>query len=87
MECFLQYLDDLDDLVGMLGLSAERLRNFLIYSVSTVLASGVCVAGIVLAQLHTPTAMATLTVLLVTLLYRSATHPQAYKAAQSTTIS
>ena len=73
MECLLQYLDDIDDLVGMVGLAMERARRWLI-AVCFWLALGAgAAAGILLALIHPPIALATSTLLFVTLLYRSAT--------------
>lgn len=75
MERVLQYLDDLDDFYGMIGLLSERLRRFM-----QTLFSYLCVvvgatAGVSLALAHPPVALATATLLFVTLLYRSVTVP------------
>lgn len=75
MERVLQYLDDLDDFYGMIGLVSERLRRFM-----QALFSYLCVvvgatAGVSLALVHPPIALATSTLLFVTLLYRSVTVP------------
>jgi len=75
MECFLQYFDDLDDLYGMAGLIIERLRRSLYALCSYLLITAVAVAGIWLALLHPPIALATALLLFVTLLYRSVTGP------------
>jgi len=75
MERLLQYLDDLDDLCGMVGLINERLRHFtLVLFYSLTVAAG-ALAGVWLATLHAPIALATSTLLFVTLLYRSVTSP------------
>ncbi len=75
MERFLLYLDDLDDLYGMVGLIGERLRRLLFaVLVYTVLVAG-AMTGMWLALKHTPLAVATGTLLFVTLLYRSVTAP------------
>ncbi len=75
MERLLQYLDDLDDLYGMAGMAVERLRRFFyavfLYSLIAVGA----IAGIWLALVHPPLALATSILLFVTLLYRSVTAP------------
>ncbi len=77
MECFLQYLDDLDDLYGALGLLWESLRRAVIGLFSlTVLLAGAS-GGVALALVHPPVALATGTVLFVILLYRSVTVPGA----------
>ena len=75
MEFLLQYLDDLDDLYGALGLVWERLRRAIIKIVSLGMLLAVAAGGIGLALLHPPIAMATSTMLFVILLYRSVTVP------------
>ena len=75
MEFLLQYLDDLDDLYGVFGLVWERLRRTILKLVSIAMISSVAIAGIGLALLHPPIALATSTVLFVILLYRSVTVP------------
>ena len=77
MECFLQYLDDLDDLYGAFGLLWETLRRAVIGLFSlTVLLAGAA-GGVALALVHPPVALATGTMLFVILLYRSVTVPGA----------
>jgi hypothetical protein len=73
MERLLQYLDDLDDLYGMVGLIVERLRRFLYALFSYSLIGAGAAAGIWLALRHPPLALATCILLFVTLLYRSVT--------------
>ena len=73
MECFLQYLDDLDDLYGAVGLVWEHLRRTLLKLVSLAMLLGVAASGVLLALVHPPVALAISTVLFVTLLYRSVT--------------
>jgi len=75
MEFLLQYLDDLDDLYGVLGLVWERLRRTIIKIASVGMLLAVAAGGIELALLHPPIAMATSTMLFVILLYRSVTVP------------
>ncbi len=75
MERFLLYFDDLDDLYGMIGLLAERLRRFLFAVVSYLLLSAGAIAGIGLALSHPPLALATAILLFVLLMYRSVTAP------------
>jgi hypothetical protein len=77
MERFLQYLDDLDDLFGMLGLIVERLRRFTLALFSCLTLGAGALAGVWLATLHAPIALATSILLFVTLLYRSVTSPVA----------
>lgn len=81
MEFLLQYLDDLDDLYGAAGLVWERLRRMLLRLISVVMVAGVAAAGIGLALLHPPIALATSTMLFVILLYRSVTVPSKKWAA------
>ena len=75
MECFLQYLDDLDDLYGAFGLVWEKLRRTLLKLISVLMVLAVGAGGISLARAHPPIALATSTMLFVTLLYRSVTVP------------
>ena len=75
MEFLLQYLDDLDDFYGVVGLIRERLRETLLRLLSITLTSAVAVAAIWLALVHPPIALATSTILFVILLYRSGTVP------------
>ena len=75
MECLLQYLDDLDDLFGAVGLLSERLRRGMLKLLTVIMATVVAAAGVWLALLHPPIALATSTVLFVTLLYRTVTAP------------
>jgi hypothetical protein len=75
MECFLQYLDDLDDLYGAFGLIWEKLRRTLLKLTSVLMVLAVGAGGISLALAHPPIALATSTMLFVTLLYRSVTVP------------
>ena len=75
MECLLQYLDDLDDLFGVVGLVWERLRRAMLKLLAVIMATIAATAGIWLALLHPPIALATSTVLFVILLYRTVTAP------------
>lgn len=75
MECLLQYLDDLDDLFGIVGLVWERLRRAMLRLLAVLMATVVGGAGMWLALLHPPIALATSTVLFVVLLYRTVTAP------------
>jgi hypothetical protein len=81
MECFLQYLDNLDDLYGMFGLVWEKLRRVLLKLVSLAMVLTVAAGGIALALAHPPIALATSTMLFVTLLYRTVTVPSPRWAA------
>ena len=77
MECFLQYLDDLDDLYGAFGLVWERLRRAALNLLKLAMLLAGAAGGVALALAHAPIALATGTVLFVILLYRSVTGPHA----------
>ena len=66
-------MDDIDDLYGALGLVYERFRRLFFNLVALLAAALIVAAGIMLALVHPPIALATCIVLFVTLLYRSAT--------------
>ncbi len=73
MECLLQYLDDLDDLYGAVGLVWEKMRRTLLKMISLAMILAVAASGFLFALAHPPIALATSTLLFVTLLYRSVT--------------
>ncbi len=73
MERLLQYMDDIDDLYGAFGLVYERIRRLLLNLIALFAATLIVAAGVALALVHPPIALATCIVLFVTLLYRSAT--------------
>ena len=75
MERVLQYWDDLDDLVGTIGLVAERIRRLVLFILYTAFVATLQLGGILLALAEPPLALAIVTILFVTLLYRSATNP------------
>ena len=77
MECFLQYLDDLDDLYGAFGLVWENLRRAILGLFALTMLLAGAAGGVALALAHPPLALATGTVLFVILLYRSVTVPGA----------
>lgn len=77
MEIIAQWFDDLDDLVSALGLIGERIRHLLVAAAFLVLACGIETAAVMLALRHPPIASATATMLIVILMYRSATSPRA----------
>tara|TARA_R110002096_G_scaffold154_30_gene1021 strand:+ start:17570 stop:17815 length:246 start_codon:yes stop_codon:yes gene_type:complete len=81
MERFLQYLDDLDDLYGMAGLVRERVRRFIIAVTSYLAIASAAIGGIWFAMVVPPLAVATTTLLFVTLLYRSVTSPRTQNPA------
>ena len=76
MEIVAQWLDDLDDMISSVRLLRERFRSLCITLIILVLSVLVLFAGILLALEHPPLASATATILLVTLMYRSATAPR-----------
>lgn len=75
MECLLQYLDDIDDMVGALGLIYERVRRICLGLCAALFATGMIGSAVWLALFHPPLAMATCLLLFVTLLYRAVTAP------------
>jgi hypothetical protein len=83
MEIMAQWLDDLDDMISSLRLLSERFRGFCIALICLASSLLVLFAGVLLALEHPPLASATATILLVTLMYRSATAPR--PAVQETT--
>lgn len=72
----MQWLDDLDDLVGAIGLVGERIRNFLLATSLLAMSLLAQIAAVLLALRHPPLAMATAMLLFVTLLYRAVTVPR-----------
>jgi hypothetical protein len=77
VEIIAQWFDDLDDLFSAIALVAERLRNFGIASLILGISFLLQGAGVVLALRHPPIACAIATMLMVFLMYRSATAPRA----------
>ena len=73
MECLLQYLDDIDDLIGAFGLLYEGLRRLVLALVALAVSLVSVASGVVLALAHPPIALATCILLFVALLYRSVT--------------
>lgn len=76
MERFLLYWDDLDDLVGTIGLFAERIRRVFLFALGTLLFFAALAGAVLLAIVEPPLAMAAVTLAFVTLMYRSVTHPR-----------
>ena len=73
MERLLQYADDLDDLFGAIALIYEPLRRLFRAVIAGFIIAILAALGVWLALMHPPIALATCSLLLVTLLYRSAT--------------
>jgi len=69
----MQYWDDLDDVVGMIGLLSERIRNLFSIALFLLLALVLQVGGVLLALRHPPLASATAAILAFLLLYHLAT--------------
>ena len=70
MERLLQYLDDLDDLAGALGLQYERCRRLLFNLLRTAIGLLITAAAFWLALAHPIIAITVGLLLVVTLLYR-----------------
>ena len=83
MEIMAQWLDDLDDMISSMRLLSERFRGFCITLIGLASSLLALFAAILLALEHPPLGSATATILLVTLMYRSATAPRT--AIQQTT--
>jgi len=75
VERLIQYMDDIDDLVGAFGLVYERFRRLALKLLSLLIGALIVGSGIWLALVHPPIALATSILLFVTLLYRSVTSP------------
>lgn len=73
MERLVQILDDLDDLLSMTLLLAERIRKALARLLTTLLLLSIQIGGILLALRQPPLALAMAMLLFVGLLYRAAT--------------
>lgn len=69
MECFLQYLDDLDDFFYAVVLTGERIRRILSFLISLAVLILVQGLAIYLAIAHPPIAVAAGSLLLVLALY------------------
>ena len=76
MERFLLYLDDLDDLYGVAGLMAERLRRLAWTFARIVVVLSVAASGVIAALREPPLGMAVVILLFVVLLYRAVTQPR-----------
>lgn len=76
MERLAQYWDDLDDLLGIIALCAERIRRFVIFLLGAASFFVAVYAGMRIALLDPPLALAIATILLIFLMYRSVTAPR-----------
>jgi len=75
MECLVQYLDDLEDLLYALALKAERIRQTLRFFLSMVAAVALQAGGVYIALKNPPLAVAVASLLLVGLLFRAVVGP------------
>lgn len=75
MERLLQYMDDIDDVIGAFGLVYERLRRILMTIVTLLISVALVGSGVLLAIWHPPLALATCVLLFVALFYRAVTEP------------
>ncbi len=57
MERVLLYWDDLDDVIGAFSLMAERIRNLLLFAVSTACVVALQIGGILVALREPPLAL------------------------------
>lgn len=72
MERIVQYLDDVEDLICAVALIAERLRRAVRRIVTVLFALGMLALGFFLALSQPPLALAGVSLLMVTALYRAA---------------
>ena len=70
MERLLQYLDEVDDLIGVIALCAERIRNVAYFVASAILFLAAVLGGIALALSSPALALAIVSLLTILLLYR-----------------
>jgi uncharacterized membrane protein len=75
MECFVQYLDDLEDLYYAVALIWERIRTRIRFAVFVTASFALQVFGVFIALNSPPIAVAIASLLLVALLYRGAVSP------------
>ena len=75
LERILQWLDDLDDLYGTVGLLAERIRRLVVNLARTLALVFVVASGVTAALTEPPLGLAIAILLFVFLLYRSVTQP------------
>lgn len=71
----MQWLDDLDDLYGVIGLLSERLRRSIAKLMRLIALLSVTGCGVLAALTEPPLGLAVAILLFVFLLYRSATQP------------
>ena len=76
MERLVQFLDDLDDLISMIGLVSERVRKTLHALFFACIALAIQVGSVFLALIHRPLALGVALILTVCWLYHSVTSPR-----------
>jgi len=76
MERLVQLLDDLDDLIAMIGLVSERIRSTLYSLIFACGALAIQIGGVLLALIHPPLALGLVLLLIVSWLYNSVTSPR-----------
>jgi hypothetical protein len=76
MERLIQWLDNVDDLISMIGLVSERIRKVLFTLIFICVALAFQVGGVLLALSYPPLASAMVILLFATLLYRQVTGPK-----------
>ena len=75
MERLAQLLDDLDDFVYMFRMACERFRKILLIVLVGPFAVALPIAGVALALVHPPLALAMAMLLFVSLFYHTVTSP------------
>ncbi len=75
MEVWLQYLDELDDVIGIIGLLGEQIRRGVLLTLSTLLFASAVLCGVVLAVANPALALGTAAVLSAVLYYRRIARP------------
>ena len=75
MERILQWLDDLDDLFGAVGLLAERVRRLAVTLAKLLVLLSVALGGVFAGFTEPPLGLAVAMLLFVFLLFRSVTQP------------
>lgn len=81
MERFAQYWDDFDDLIGMIGLCAERIRRLALFVASISLFLAIVLGVILVALMDPPLALAVATILAIQLTYRTVTKTPSRRTA------
>lgn len=83
MECFAQYLDNIEDLVYAFALKWERIRQYCRFLFFIVISLAMQAAGVMLALSSPPVAMAVASLLLVAMLYRAVVSYQPSRPSQA----